>query len=87
MLASKVAMVSMIASMVFIVAFPTLASAKTGYSGNIQAFATDRNQVLVPIDELITLAYIIRDGWRVGLNGEQPVDSKSKSFFPSVNVK
>ncbi|KAF2434612.1 hypothetical protein EJ08DRAFT_627574 [Tothia fuscella] len=65
---SKVAMTWMILSASFIVAFPTLASAMSGYSGNSIAFVPDQstNDYLLWSD-FQQVDYIVHDGERVNL--------------------
>lgn len=69
---SKVAMIYMVATMSFILAFPTMAGAMTGYSRNSVSFISE-----APVDGLSTLIpfsryvykefdYIVWDGSRIG---------------------
>lgn len=67
---SKVAMVFMITSMVFVLAFPTLASAMTGYSGNVQPFVGEADKAYLPFNSFQPLYYVIHDGDRVGKTKE-----------------
>lgn len=69
-LQSKIAMCFMIFTMVFTLAFPTFASAMTGYSGNVGAFvnATDNNYV--PFEAFEYAYFVIHDGWRIGKEGD-----------------
>jgi hypothetical protein len=63
-----------IASTTFVVSFPTIASAMTGYAGNNNAFVQDRNGNLIPWnDSLPTLEAMIYDGWRVNLRPNYPL--------------
>lgn len=67
-LRSKPTMVFIILTMIFVLAFPTLASAMTGYSANNQAVVkTDSvNQVL--FSQFESARYVIHDGNRVNLS-------------------
>jgi hypothetical protein len=69
-LRSKAAMVFMIASMSYILAFPTLGSAMTGYSANLQAFVEDGGKNYVPFKSFRHLFYVLHDGERIGLTND-----------------
>lgn len=58
-------MTFMVSTMIFVWLFPTLGSAMTGYSANLQAFvnATDGN--LVPFSSFRKVYYIVHDGKRI----------------------
>lgn len=64
-LRSKPTMIFMILTMTFVLAFPTLASAMTGYSANNVAVVKtdDVNQVL--FSEFKRVEYVIQDGDRI----------------------
>lgn len=62
---SRVAMVFMITTMIFILAFPTLGSAMTGYTSNVQSFVPDQDRNLVQFSSFERALYIIHDGWRI----------------------
>jgi hypothetical protein len=54
--------------MIYILAFPTLISAMTGYTSRWLPYATFNNGTLTPIsDEYVHAKYMIKDGSRVGL--------------------
>lgn len=75
-LRSKTAMVFMIATMVFDMAFPTLASAMTGYTTNNNMVITLSDGTQAPFDDFErVLSYIIRDGDRVNLTRNYKVTS------------
>lgn len=59
---SKVAMIFMITSMVFIFAFPTLASAMTGYSANVQPFVQNSDKSSLLFNTFQPLYYVLHDG-------------------------
>jgi len=79
-LTSKVAMVFMISTMVYLLMFPTLASAMTGYTGNVKAFISDANQTFLPFSEFIPMAFIIHDGARVNLTDEYQVLARATPY-------
>jgi hypothetical protein len=64
-LRSKVAMTFMIATMLFILAFPTLMSAMSGYDSNVSSRVPDLSDNLVPFDNFARVLYFIQDGSRV----------------------
>lgn len=61
-LRSKVAMAFMTATMVFILAFPTLMSAMSGYDSNVSSRIPDRNDNLVPFDDFSRALYFVENG-------------------------
>ncbi|KAM7194553.1 hypothetical protein V8F20_007909 [Naviculisporaceae sp. PSN 640] len=63
---SKAALVFVILNMIFILAFPTLVSAMTGYRPNNKAFVLDHNKNLISFDKFVLAKYIIHDGHRMG---------------------
>lgn len=70
---SRVTMLFMVFTMIFVFAFPTFASAMTGYQGKVQAFINDSNGNLVPFNDFRHLAYIIHDGKRINMTDDQPL--------------
>lgn len=72
-LRSKVAMTFMIITMVFIMVFPTLASAMTGYTANNEAVIKFGNGTQTPFGSFRQLVAIIHDGGRVNLTDEYMV--------------
>ncbi|KAH6677005.1 hypothetical protein F5X68DRAFT_235180 [Plectosphaerella plurivora] len=66
-LRSRVAMVSIIMTMAFVLAWPTLAAAMTGYTTAETAYFSDKDQKLTSLAEIYPVAYVIHDGDRVGL--------------------
>lgn len=78
-LRSRAAMVFMVATMVLILAFPSFASAMTGYSGTVKSYV--RNATSPNLDSLDDtdymafssfqrILYVIHDSWRIGLDGD-----------------
>ena len=72
-LKSKTAMVFIIASLGFIVAFPTLASSMTGYASNTAAFFEDSRQNRILFDSYGRVLFVIHDGWRLNLTADYQV--------------
>lgn len=72
-LRSRTAMIFMVLCMAFILVFPTLAGAMTGYSSKTSSFVADTNGDLSPFAQFTPVLYIIHDGWRIGLSGDYPV--------------
>jgi hypothetical protein len=68
-LRSNVAMVFMTATMVFILAFPTLTSAMSGYDSNVASRVQDGENNLVPFSAYSRVLYVVHDGWRIGQDG------------------
>jgi hypothetical protein len=74
---SRLAMIFMVFTMAFTLAFPTLLGALAGYQGNVDAFVrvSEDNQLGTPQDSYIPFTsfsyayFVIHDGWRVGLEG------------------
>jgi hypothetical protein len=83
---SRVAMVFMIATMAFILAFPTFASAMTGYSSNVSPFVPNaENNGTIPFAMFQPLYYVIHDGDRIGKSKDYKVmddGDGSKLFAP-----
>ena len=68
--ASFLAALLIIYSSLFILIFPTLASAMTGYNSAVEAFIKDPNNNLINFADFKRVVYIIHDGERVGLSNE-----------------
>lgn len=63
-------MVFIIATMIFILAFPSFASSMTGYSGNIKSYIPDNNNNFISFSSFGMVRYIIHDGWRINKTGD-----------------
>lgn len=72
-LRSKVAMAFMIITMIFVMVFPTLAGAMTGYTANNEAVIKFGNGTQTPFGKFRQLVAIIHDGDRVNLTAEYMV--------------
>jgi hypothetical protein len=70
---SKTAMTFIVTSMTFVIAFPTLASAMTGYNGINKAYVPDEYGNFIPFSDFVEVLYVIQDGWRVNFTGEYPI--------------
>lgn len=58
----------------YAVLFPTILSAITGYQATTQTFLKSPNDnSLIAVDDLQTIAYVIRDGSRIGLWDDYPI--------------
>ncbi|OAG01816.1 uncharacterized protein CC84DRAFT_1167962 [Paraphaeosphaeria sporulosa] len=64
-LRSKIAMIFMLVTMGYILAFPTIASAMTGYNGNVAAFVPDSSGNFVKFESFQPVLYVIHDGDRI----------------------
>ncbi|KAI2621152.1 hypothetical protein GGR54DRAFT_90698 [Hypoxylon sp. NC1633] len=83
-LKSRISMIFMILSIAFLLAWPTLASAMSGYTTIGKAFVTNYDGSYIPFSEFQPIAYMIHDGWRVNLTGDYAV-SYSSSQAPKVD--
>lgn len=63
-------MVYVVCAAIFILAFPTLGSAMTGYQTNSGAFVRGYGGELIKYSDFDFVAYVIHDGWRVNLTGD-----------------
>lgn len=70
---STTAMVFMIATMIFILVFPSFASAMTGYSGRLKSYIPDASNNYISFDGFRSVLYVIHDGWRIGKTGDYVV--------------
>jgi hypothetical protein len=67
-------MIWIVFSTAFVISFPTLASAMTGYAGNSKAYVQDADGNLVPWGSTFSsVDFIIYDGWRINLTGNYPI--------------
>ncbi|KAF1996170.1 hypothetical protein P154DRAFT_443898 [Amniculicola lignicola CBS 123094] len=74
-LRSKIAMVFMGATMIFILAFPTLTSAMSGYDANTGSYVPDYdNGTLLPFSSFNKLLYIVHDGYRINKTGDYQIE-------------
>lgn len=79
-LKSIAAMVFMTVTMLFVLAWPTVASAMTGYDSNNVAFVKIRDGSLIPFSSFVPLLYVIHDGSRIdGLTDEYLVPCCSET--------
>lgn len=79
-LKSMTAMIFMAVTMLFVLVWPTVASAMTGYDSNNVAFVKIKDGSLIPFASFIPLLYIIHDGSRIdGLTDEYLVPCCSES--------
>lgn len=76
-LRSNVAMAFMTATMVFILALPTLISAMSGYDSNVASRILDRGDNLIPFKNYSRVLYVIYDGWRINQSGNYWITDKT----------
>ncbi|KAK6220077.1 hypothetical protein QIS74_05579 [Colletotrichum tabaci] len=69
-LQSRVTMVVMIFVAIFVLLFPTLGGAMSGYSANNDAYVKGYEGTLIPLDEFTIVGYIIHDAWRINMTGD-----------------
>lgn len=85
---SKLAMYFIATTMIFALAFPTMAGAMTGYTQSLNPFVPNHeNSNLVHFDQFDRVKYVIHDGQRVGLTTEYNVTesmarSEGKELLP-----
>jgi hypothetical protein len=62
------AILSMLLSTLYVLSFPTLMAAMTGYITTYEAYVEDYNQNLLPLRQVLNrpIAYIIQDSYRIG---------------------
>ncbi len=72
-LQSIATMCFVVVTLIYILIFPTLGSAMTGYSANVGPYIPDRNGSFIPFSEWRRTAYIIHDGSRINLTDEYHV--------------
>jgi hypothetical protein len=79
-LKSMWAMVFMVATMLFVLVWPTIASTMTGYDSNNVAFIKIKDGSLIRFSAFVPLLYIIHDGSRIdGLTDEYLVPCYSET--------
>lgn len=77
---AKVAVFWIVLASLWVAAFPTFASAMSGYSPNIGEYITDHDQSLILWRDFQSIFYIIHDGWRIPeLQGEHQVSIPGSS--------
>ncbi|KAF2127858.1 hypothetical protein P153DRAFT_358024 [Dothidotthia symphoricarpi CBS 119687] len=85
-LRSKTAMAFMVVTMIFILAFPTLITAMSGYDSNVESYVPDFDNRLIQFNRFSRVLYIIHDGRRINLTDDYliidvvPVTSDVKSY-------
>lgn len=73
-LPSTVGMIWMIASAIFLVAFPTLVSAMSGYNSNNKPFILDAGNNYMDYEKLFLIDYVVYNSSRLNLNAMLPND-------------
>lgn len=82
-LRAKVAIGWIIISAIFVLAFPTLTSAMSGYTANGEAYININNNFVI-FSNFVLVRYIIHDGWRVGLGGNYLVTTAMNPSFSGM---
>lgn len=72
-LRSKTAMAFIAFTMVFILAFPTIASAMSGYDANVASYLPDREGNFIPFNNFSRVLYVIHDGSRINQSEEYQI--------------
>lgn len=84
-------MVIMVLVTIFILCFPTLGSAMTGYVANNDAYVQGSDGMLIPFDGFEVVGYVIHDGWRIAMEGNTTLTFPGRECFFSwdlhVNVE
>lgn len=68
-LRSKIAMIFMVLTMIFILLFPTLTSALSGYGANVESYVPDVDKSFFRFRSYRRVVYVIHDGWRINQDG------------------
>ncbi|KAI1290582.1 hypothetical protein F5Y03DRAFT_378179 [Xylaria venustula] len=85
-LSSKVSTAWVIISMLFVLAWPTLISAMSGYSPETGAYVQDINGNFVPYNEFRLLSYVIHDGSRINLTDDYHIPLAPRQGDGSDNI-
>ncbi|KAI2464921.1 hypothetical protein F4781DRAFT_50200 [Annulohypoxylon bovei var. microspora] len=78
---SVVAMLFMIVTMAFILIFPTLASAMTGYTPVNKAFIQGKSGNLIPFSDFKAVAYVVHDGDRINLTSDAYITRSLNPYY------
>lgn len=84
-LTSSIAMTWMILSAIFVIMFPTLISALSGYSANGHAYIFDGSGNLMDYQKLFMIDYVIHDASRLNFTFFDAVATESSSIWTYVN--
>ncbi|KAF1834814.1 hypothetical protein BDW02DRAFT_597817 [Decorospora gaudefroyi] len=82
---SKIAAGFMITTMAFTLAFPTFASAMTGYNGNVMAFVNTTDNNYAPFSSFSFAMFVIHDGSRIGKEDQYIITTESISSEPVLD--
>ena len=77
-------MTFMVTSMIFVLAFPTLASSMSGYTTAVSASIKDYNEDAIPFEKFELLIFIVHDGDRLGKLKDHAVTYQSKFGMSSL---
>jgi hypothetical protein len=85
---SRIAMAYMILTIVFVLAFPTFASAMTGYSANVHPFVrASGGSEYLPFASFQPLYFILHDGDRIGRGREYMVTDPENNNSESASLR
>ncbi|EON62894.1 hypothetical protein W97_02119 [Coniosporium apollinis CBS 100218] len=79
--------VGLILASSYILAFPTLISALTGYDATYRPYVNVTDGSMIPFSSFETVDWVVWDGSRIGLaDGALIVEDSSSSFYPLRNI-
>ncbi|OHF02726.1 hypothetical protein CORC01_01827 [Colletotrichum orchidophilum] len=84
-LRSRFMMVIMVLVTIFILCFPTLGSAMTGYVANNDAYVQNYQGALIPFNDFKVVGFVIHDGWRIGMEGDTMLTFPDSDFGQDDN--
>lgn len=84
-LRSKLVMVFIIFNLMFVVAFPTIAGAMTGYSTNAKAYIPDPTGNLIAYSDFVPVIFMIHDAERINLTADYAV-AASNDAIPRFSI-
>ena len=70
--------------MIYVLVFPTLLSAMSGYDGTVRAFIPDSDKRFIPFEFFQTVFYVVHDGQRVNKTDEYLVTSQDTYGMTNV---
>lgn len=89
-LQSKVTMVIVVLTMVFVMSWPTIAGAMTSYDNNTGSYVNRTDDTQVPFSAFQPLLYVIHDGPRINLTDDFKVvwcNGSCEYHLPSIMDK
>lgn len=89
-LRSKATMVIVVLTMVFVMSWPTIASAMSSYDNNTISYINRTDKTQVPFSSFKPLLYVIHDGSRINLTDDLKVfwcEGSCEYYLPSIMEK